>query len=104
MAKVKITKKEAPYLKRDLDIDESVLKRLEAVQAEFQEKHQKQIEAARKGALERYTSKLKSLEKDKEEAIRKYDREIERYKALVKELKGVKKPGEQKEVKTGKSK
>lgn len=87
MAKVKITKKELPFLKRDMDIDDAVLKKLNTVQVEYKTRFKERIEVTKKKALERYTSKIDSLTTAKSQMLREYNEEIKKYEALVKDIK-----------------
>jgi len=84
--KVKISKKEFKFLKRDIDLEADVVEKLAKIQQERQKKFQNKIEASRKEALERYTTHIKALEEAKAQAVQRYDDEIKKYKQLVKNL------------------
>ena len=88
MAKGKNKEKELPLVKGDLNLDEAELKKLKAMQDEFQTRFKERLEASKKEALERYSIKIESLTKAKEEMLKGYNDEIKKYKALVKELGG----------------
>ncbi len=86
MAKIKIDKKTIPILKKDLNLDEETLNKLRELQEAHREKFKDRLETASKGALERYSAKIKALKKAKAEAVKEYDEEIKKYEELVKEL------------------
>ncbi len=88
MAKVKITKKELPFLKRDLNIDEAVLKDLVSLQAKYKTRHKKRIEATNKEAVERYTAKIDALKTVKANMLKEFNAEIRGYQRMVKNLSG----------------
>ena len=81
--KVKILKKDLPFLRKDLELDSAVVENLVKVQEERQKKLQNKIEAAQKEALERYNAHLKALEEAKAQAVKRYDDEIKRYRELI---------------------
>ncbi len=81
--KVKISKKDLPFLRKDLELDSAVVENLVKVQEERQKKFQSKIEATQKEALERYTAHLKALEEAKAQAVKRYDDEIKRYRELI---------------------
>jgi uncharacterized membrane-anchored protein YhcB (DUF1043 family) len=85
--KVKITKKELPFLKGDLNLDETVLKKLNAVQNKYKTQFKERIEATKTVALQRYTEKIKSLTKAKTAMLKEYNAEIKKYQTLVQDLK-----------------
>lgn len=81
--KVKILKKDLPFLRKDLELDSAVVENLVKLQKERQKKFQSKIEATQKEALERYTAHLKALEEAKAQAVKRYDDEIKRYRELI---------------------
>lgn len=81
--KVKISKKDLPFLRKDLELDSNVVENLVKVQEERQKKFQSKIEATQKKTLERYTAHIKALEEAKAKAVERYDDEIKRYRELV---------------------
>ncbi len=81
--KVKISKKDLPFLRKDLELDSAVVENLVKVQEEHQKKLQNKIEVTRKEALKRYTAHIKALEETKAQAVKRYDDEIKRYRELV---------------------
>jgi len=88
MAKSILTKKELPFLNRDLELDGAILERLKGLQDEFKAKFDDSIKASGKEALSRYELKIKTLNEAKEKILREYDAEINTYQAIVKEMKG----------------
>ncbi|MCB9266205.1 MAG: hypothetical protein H6558_14340 [Lewinellaceae bacterium] len=87
MGKVRITNKDLPFINKEVEWDNAVLKKIEALQKEHQAKFDRTVEATKKEALERYTLKLEALNKAKAEMTRQYDAEIKKYEGLVKNLK-----------------
>ena len=88
MAKrLKITKKQMPFLKEDLNLDPQVVAKLQSAQADFANRFKDRIDDSRKDALELYTAKLTALKKAKTEAARRYTAEIKKYENLIKQLK-----------------
>ncbi|WP_158860372.1 hypothetical protein [Lunatibacter salilacus] len=87
MAKVKISKKDLPILRRDLELDEEVLKNLQELQETYKSKFEGNIQEAQKEALASYESKIKALKEAKARVSKEYEAEIKKYTALVKDLK-----------------
>ncbi len=85
--KIKILKKDVPFLKRDLELEPDVVEELTKLQEDRQKKFQDKIEASRKEAQQKYIERIKMLEKAKAEAVKNYDDEIEKYQQLVKSMK-----------------
>ena len=85
--KIKITKKEVPVLKRDLNIDESIFAKLVTIQNEYKTRFKDMIEADKKEALEKYAAKIDSLTKEKAKMLKDYNAEIKKYKAWLSALK-----------------
>ena len=81
--KVKISKKDLPFLRKDLELDSDVIENLAKVQEERQKKLQTKIEATQKEALKRYTAHIEALEEAKDQAVKRYSDEIKRYRELV---------------------
>ncbi|MHC4084372.1 MAG: hypothetical protein ACYSWZ_00690 [Planctomycetota bacterium] len=81
--KVKILKKDNPFLKKDLELKADVVEKLTKLQEERQKKFQSKIEATQKEALGRYTAHIKALEEAKAQAVERYSDEIKRYRELV---------------------
>lgn len=88
MAKIKVTKKELPFLKRDIDLDEAVLKKLSAEQNRYKTRFKDRLKEAKSVSLKRYTAKIESLSNVKSKTVKELDEEIKEYKTLVKELGG----------------
>jgi len=88
MAKTKVIKKELPFLKRDLELDEAVLKKLSVEQSRYKTRFKDRIEAAKSESLKRYTEKIESLTKIRTETVKAFDEDIKKYQSLVADLKG----------------
>lgn len=88
MAKIKITKEEAPFLKENIELDAEALEKLKSAQEAYRKEFAGQIEAGQKEALERYSAKVEALKQRKSAMLKAYNAEIEKYQAMVEELKG----------------
>lgn len=88
MAKTKITKKQLPLLKRDIDLDEETLKKLKTEQDRFNRQFKDRIEEVKSETLKRYNAKIEVLTTAKTESTKAYDEEIKLYKTMLKDLGG----------------
>lgn len=86
MVKVKVTKKELPFLKGDLELDETVLKELAAKQQRFKTVFKDRLELSTKETLEKYTARIDSLNTTKATIAKEFNAEIRGIEALVKKL------------------
>lgn len=86
MAKVKVTKKELPFLKSDLELDETVLKELYEKQERFKAVFKDKIESSKKESLARYKTKIESLNAAKVEKTNELNAKIKNYRALIKKI------------------
>ena len=89
MAKTKITKSKIPILKRDLEIDDEVLKKLSIEQNRVKTRIKDRLEVAKSESLKRYNAKIESLTKTRTETVKAFDEDIKKYKSLVTDLKGI---------------
>ena len=84
MAKSRLTKKQLPLLKSDLELDDSVVKELSAVQLKYRNNFKEKIEATEAESLKRYVAKVESLKAAKAKMLAEFNAEIKKYEALVK--------------------
>lgn len=86
MAKIKLTKKEIPFLSKELDLDETVLVELKKLQNSYQAQFETDIKKAQEEVLISYKLKIAALQEAKARLINEYDAEINKYTALLKDL------------------
>ncbi len=84
--KVKISREDVKFLRKDIELEADVVEKLVKMQEDRKEKVQGRIETARKESLDRYKARIEAIKKAKVHAVQKYDKEIKEYQLFVKVL------------------